>query len=340
MKTLIVPMCGKSTRFPGMKPKWLLTHPCGLPMWQVAISDMMHHFDRVILVVLNEHLLKYEPNLHTDPKIEVCVINEQTINQPETVAKCIEYMGVKGSFVVKDADNYFRVLQMPDNNFVGYCDITNTKNPAGKSYLTRTIYGDLLNIVEKQVVSQEFCVGLYGFADADAFLKTFSLYQDEPDLYLSHIIYSMLIKQTDHPPHPFTCIPVFGFLDWGTLEDWKEFTGQFATYFCDIDGTLIWSAFESNPPYKEGGPITDNIKALNAKYDAGSYVVLTTARPEAAREFTEKQLKSYGVKYHQLVMGLAHCKRIVINDFATSNPYPSCSAINLPRNSQNLQDLI
>jgi len=29
MSTLIVPCGGKSSRYPGMKPKWLLTHPDG-----------------------------------------------------------------------------------------------------------------------------------------------------------------------------------------------------------------------------------------------------------------------------------------------------------------------
>ena len=41
-----------------------------------------------------------------------------------------------------------------------------------------------------------------------------------------------------------------------------------------------------------------------------------------------------------LVMGLPHCQRIVINDFARSNPYPSCSAINIPRNENNLKEFL
>ena len=38
-----------------------------------------------------------------------------------------------------------------------------------------------------------------------------------------------------------------------------------------------------------------------------------------------------------LVMGLPHCQRVIINDFARSNPYPSCSAINIPRNENELE---
>ena len=39
-------------------------------------------------------------------------------------------------------------------------------------------------------------------------------------------------------------------------------------------------------------------------------------------------------------MGLPHCKRVIINDFAKSNPYPSCEAINLPRNFDNLAEFL
>ena len=35
-------------------------------------------------------------------------------------------------------------------------------------------------------------------------------------------------------------------------------------------------------------------------------------------------------------MGLNHSKRIIINDYANSNPYPSCDSINIKRNSDSL----
>jgi len=41
-----------------------------------------------------------------------------------------------------------------------------------------------------------------------------------------------------------------------------------------------------------------------------------------------------------LVMGLPHSQRILINDFAKSNPYPSAAAINMPRNKNDLKELL
>ena len=46
MKTLILPVPGRSSRFPGMRPKWLLTMPDGKLMlekhvvWKVAVKGI------------------------------------------------------------------------------------------------------------------------------------------------------------------------------------------------------------------------------------------------------------------------------------------------------------
>jgi len=50
------------------------------------------------------------------------------------------------------------------------------------------------------------------------------------------------------------------------------------------------------------------------------------------------EMESKGIPYDHLIMGLPHCQRILINDFAKSNPYPSCSAINITRNSNQLRE--
>jgi hypothetical protein len=50
------------------------------------------------------------------------------------------------------------------------------------------------------------------------------------------------------------------------------------------------------------------------------------------------ELQTKGIPYDELVMGLPHCQRVIINDFARSNPYPSCKAINIPRNTDDLKE--
>ena len=41
MTTLIIPCAGKSSRYPGDKPKWLFTHPDGKIMLEKSISPFL-----------------------------------------------------------------------------------------------------------------------------------------------------------------------------------------------------------------------------------------------------------------------------------------------------------
>jgi 2-C-methyl-D-erythritol 4-phosphate cytidylyltransferase len=60
MKTLILPVAGRSSRFPGMRPKWLLTMPDGKLMLEKAVECLeMNDFDRILVVCLKEHLDTY-----------------------------------------------------------------------------------------------------------------------------------------------------------------------------------------------------------------------------------------------------------------------------------------
>ena len=91
----------------------------------------------------------------------------------------------------------------------------------------------------------------------------------------------------------------------------------------------------------ETNGLPENINVLNRLYDTGrTTIILTTSRPDKYKQVTEEQLQKEGLKYHKLVMGSPHAKRVIVNDFATSNPYPSCEAINLPRNADHLKEFV
>ena len=57
MKILILPVAGKSARYPGMRPKWLLTMPNGKLMIEQSVSKIdCEKFDKVYVVALKEHI--------------------------------------------------------------------------------------------------------------------------------------------------------------------------------------------------------------------------------------------------------------------------------------------
>jgi hypothetical protein len=76
------------------------------------------------------------------------------------------------------------------------------------------------------------------------------------------------------------------------------------TFCIDIDGTIC--SFTTNHRYDLAEPDLDMIRMVNDLYDAGHYIKMHTARGMASgmefTEITKKQLKEWGVKYHELIM--------------------------------------
>jgi hypothetical protein len=82
------------------------------------------------------------------------------------------------------------------------------------------------------------------------------------------------------------------------------------TIMVDIDETI--SYYEGKRSYDLAKPIQENVDLVNQLYDEGCYIIMWTARggsessKKAGRcyyDFTMEQLKSWGVKFHELSTG-------------------------------------
>lgn len=71
--------------------------------------------------------------------------------------------------------------------------------------------------------------------------------------------------------------------------------------YVDIDGTICRTEGRG---YEEAAPMFDKIAKVNRYYDEGNTIIYWTARGALTgvdwREVTEKQLKEWGAKYHEL----------------------------------------
>lgn len=87
-------------------------------------------------------------------------------------------------------------------------------------------------------------------------------------------------------------------------------------YCFDIDGTIC-TFTDGN--YEKAKPFKNRIKQVNFLYNNGHKIKLFTARGTTTnidwREFTEKQLASWKVQYHELILGKPHAD-IFIDDKA------------------------
>lgn len=326
----------------------MLTHPNGNLMLAEAIRGLVFpSLEKIYLTVLSEHLREFQcldgikkqfQQIGLADKLVVIALDEATQSQPETIACAIEKAKIKGPICIKDSDNYFK-LQVPSTNFVSVVDLNQVGfiNPSNKSYADVNENHFVTNIVEKRVISNFFCSGAYGFEDAQEYLHYYNALSGLGNLYVSHIIYKMLLDN-----RAFSAAVCSEYSDWGTLKDWNRFKGQFGTLFVDLDGTLVRNSGEYfDPVWGTTAGVKENIEAVNRLYDSGRVqIIVTTSRKEEARDLTVQQLEREGLRYHQILFGLNHGKRIVVNDYARSNPFKSCDSINLARDSADLGEML
>jgi len=104
-----------------------------------------------------------------------------------------------------------------------------------------------------------------------------------------------------------------------------------STIFCDIDGTIF--KYRKFGTYEETLPevIPSTLEYLNQEKAKGSYIVLTSARPEMLIGHTMKELIRMKVPFDRLLLGIGRGPRIVINDMDPQNQEPRALSINLIR---------
>lgn len=342
-----MPMAGRSTRFDLDRPKWMLTHPSsGTYMALASLGGIdLECFDKLYFVFLKKHQDEFNfeigfsnqlSRMGLFNKSELIFLTKETDSPAQTVYEAINLGNIKGSIFVKDSDSFFEIGTYSGENCVAYESLEDVEliDAKSKSYLQIDKFGTINNIVEKKVISSKFSVGGYGFLSAsqysDFFLK---MEKKTRETYISDIIFEMVLAGIK-----FIGIAAQNFEDWGTLQSWEQYCNGFKTYFVDIDGTLVENSSLLFKPYiGYGAPIQENIDVLNSLYELGkSQIILTTSRPEFTRHETQLEMEKLGIKYHQLIMGLQHSPRVLVNDFSSSNNYPTSISINIPRNSNNL----
>ena len=97
-------------------------------------------------------------------------------------------------------------------------------------------------------------------------------------------------------------------------------------YCFDIDGTICTPT--KGRDYESAKPFENRIKTINKLYDEGNYIIFLTARAmgrfsderhkiaqvtaeEVLFDLTQQQLKEWGVRYHELIMGKPHADMFI-----------------------------
>ena len=341
---VIVPAAGLSTRFPGMKPKYLLYDYKHELMIGNAIRPYLNQDIKVTIGILKQHdeqynsteFLRYE----FGDSINIVVLNEPTKGPADTVYQILSNMDITfdSPILIKDCDSFFQHDDVGDN-YICVSKIYEhevLKKLSSKSFVVCNEQGIIKDIVEKSVVSDTFCVGGYKFESAKLFMDTFEKLSQNGELFVSDVIEHCINKGTI-----FTEKKVTNYFDVGTSQDWFEYNDK-PVIFCDIDGTIVkcQSRVGENNYNSPVTPLENNVKRLLELQEKGAQFIFTTARDNQYTAQTRDMLYSLGFKSFNLICGLLNSRRILINDYNVSNPYPRAEAINLKRDSDNLSDFL
>jgi hypothetical protein len=321
-------------------------------MLRMSVEGLVvQRVDRIVAVVLKEHVEKYQfiegvKRQFEDYPVpfEFLILDQPTTSQMETVIQGILQLRLENQPVaIKDCDNTIRAWVHKYNCIAtARLDKFELINARNKSYVaispidSETCGGRVKAIAEKEIISDTFCVGLYCFASSDSVIAAYNALQPSGDLRPSDIIRQMMATE------PFFSTRSENYIDWGTYEDWRRYCGEFQTIFIDLDGTLVHNAGSyTSPKIGETDPLNRNIEWLRRKRREGKvYIVITTSRSKEFAELTIKQLLKHDIPYDKILFGLPHCRRVLINDYAPSNPFPSCSSLSIPRDADILPDLM
>jgi len=330
---IIVPCAGRSSRFPGTRPKYLLTMPDGRLMIEHAL-DNYDIDENIHIVILKEHDELYSAsnavNKAFNLRTNIHILDEETQGPAETVYAVTKNLPDDEPVFIKDCDSFFDASLRTDNH-VCVADLRENLDcgkVASKSFVSLNEQNMIHNIVEKSVVSNYICVGGYGFERASDYNRAFQeLIYDGEEVFVSHVIRWLLAEQN------FEAQTVDNYVDVGTIKEFLDYSQKRQTIFCDLDGTIFYnqSKYFENSWEDEPKPIVAAVEYMLKKQDEGATIIFATSRSDDVSEITENALRKLGFNVPNVIYNLPHSPRVMVNDITTTNPYPSAQALNVPR---------
>lgn len=203
-RTLIMPIAVNKPEYATRLPHVFLVAEDGVMHCIRALKSLdLTKFDHVYITILRQLDRKYalterlslQFRINDIHNAEIVILDEPTASQPETIYKTILQKNIHGSIFIKDADCSF-VGEDAEGNAIAIHPLEELDwvNPKNKSYVSVDDMYYVTNVIEKRIVSHFFTAGGYSFGSADTYCRYYLHLQQQPGLYLSHIVYAMLLE--------------------------------------------------------------------------------------------------------------------------------------------------
>ncbi len=218
---LIVPVAADKPEYCNKLPYVFALGEDGIIVCIKSILGLpLDHFDTIYFAILRKHderfyiadSLQMQCKRLGLPNVKIVILDKPTCDQVETVFITIQQEKVSGSLYIKDADSYFESDEVMQNGVAIYpIEELELLDPRDKSYVAVDDMYYITNIIEKSVIDHHISAGGYAFEDTEEFCTYYNGLRHYERLYLSHIIYAMLLDKNTFRP-----FMVKNYKDWGT----------------------------------------------------------------------------------------------------------------------------
>lgn len=256
-----------------------------------------------------------------------------------------------GELIITNCDQYleWNYLKFLEESRKYDTSILTYESTEPKNSFAEVVNGRVVQIVEKNPISDVALVGLHYWKNANDFIRSgtelVSNHTGKRETYISES-YNYLIREGK----TVGAIPIEPgrYYSTGTPEDLQIFKGVILeyftskpnTYFFDLDGTILMHSHRYSN-LKNENALCPNVKETLDEIDSrGDKIILVSARKESARKMTEKILDELMVPYDQLILGVTQGCRIIVNDKLRQTSMSRCRSIDvITDNGFRLEDL-
>lgn len=209
--SLIVPAAANKPDYADHLPPIFHLNEKGVPRCIEAILGLdTSVFTSIYVTILRVHddlygvaaMLRFQLKRLGLDKAQIVILENPTSSQAATIYETIKAKEITGPIFIKDADCVFNAEILPINGVVVYpLEKLSRVNPQHKSYVAVDDMLYITNIIEKRVIDHFFTAGGYCFDSAETFCVYYLRYAGKKGLYLSHIVYALLLDK--HIFRPF-----------------------------------------------------------------------------------------------------------------------------------------
>ncbi len=221
--SLIVPVAADKPEYSDTLPYVFALGEDGIIVCIKSILGLpLKQFDAIYFTILGKHderffvadSLQLQCRRLNLDKVRIVLLDSPTDNQVETVYATIKKENIEGAIYVKDADSYFESADTGRNGVAIFpIEEMELLAPRDKSYVAVDDMYYITNIIEKFVVGHNISAGGYAFENSGEFCLYYDKLKHYGHLYLSHIIYAMLLDKKTFRP-----FMVKKYRDWGSKE--------------------------------------------------------------------------------------------------------------------------